>query len=57
MYIFNSSGSRKLESMTAIVGPIIININKKLGKQVILDDNRYSTKHYIFKQNLEDRSV
>ena len=47
-----------MEKMTAnLLGPVIININKKLGKQVILDDNRYSTKHYIFQQNLEDRSV
>ena len=47
-----------IEKMTAnLLGPIIININKKLGKQVILDDNRYSTKHYIFKQDLKDRSV
>ena len=47
-----------IEKMTAnLLGPVIININEKLGKQVILDDNRYSTKHYIFKQDLKDRSV
>lgn len=47
-----------MEKMTAnLLGPIIININEKLGKQVILDDDRYSTKHYIFQQNVEDRSV
>lgn len=44
--------------MTAnLLGPIIINVNEKLGKQVILDDNRYTTKHYIFKQSTEDRGV
>lgn len=47
-----------MEKMTAnLLGPIIININEKLGKQVILDDNRYSTKHYIFKQGPEDRGI
>lgn len=47
-----------IEKMTAnLLGPIIININEKLGKQVILDDNKYSTKHYVFKQNLENRRM
>lgn len=47
-----------MEKMTAnLLGPIIINGNKKIGKQVILDDDRYTTKHYIFKQSLEDRGV
>lgn len=48
-----------MEKMTAnLLGPIILNIDKKLGKQVILDDDRYSTKHYIFQQqnNTEDGS-
>ena len=47
-----------MEKMTAnLLGPIIINMNEKLGKQVILDDDRYTTKHYIFKQSTEDRGV
>lgn len=42
----------KMEKMTTnLTGPIVINIEKKLGKQVILDDNRYSTKHFIFTQD------
>ncbi|HHV38353.1 MAG TPA: flagellar assembly protein FliW [Tepidimicrobium sp.] len=48
-----------MEKMTAnLLGPIILNIDKKLGKQVILDDDRYSTKHYIFQHqnNTEDGS-
>lgn len=36
---------------TNLLGPIIINHKEKLGKQVILEDSRYSTKHYIFKQD------
>lgn len=47
-----------MEKMTAnLLGPIIINIHEKIGKQIVLDDNRYSTKHYIFKENPENRSV
>lgn len=40
-----------IEDMTTnLSGPIIINGKEKLGKQVILEDNRYITKHYIFKK-------
>ena len=40
----------KLEDMTVnLTGPIVINVREKLGKQIILDDKRYTTKHYIFK--------
>lgn len=47
-----------MEKMTTnLSGPIVINAEKKLGKQVILDDDRYTTKHYVFQQNPQDRSV
>ena len=36
---------------TNLLGPIIINRREMLGKQVILDDQRYSTKHFIFKKD------
>lgn len=40
----------KIEDMTVnLTGPIVINVREKLGKQIILDDHRYTTKHYIFK--------
>lgn len=40
-----------MEKMTTnLSGPIFINMEEKLGKQVILDDKRYSTKHFIFPQ-------
>ena len=38
---------------TNLLGPIVINTKEMLGKQVILDDERYSTKHFIFNQNSE----
>lgn len=37
-----------VNDMTAnLVGPIVINCSKKLGKQVVLEDNRYHTKHRV----------
>lgn len=38
---------------TNLSGPIVINIKEKLGKQVILDDPRYTTKHLVFSQDSE----
>ena len=34
-----------------LLGPVIINVKEKLGKQIILNDERYSTKYYIFGQD------
>lgn len=40
-----------LTKMTAnLQGPIVINTRERLGKQVILDDGRYTTKHFLFNQ-------
>lgn len=37
-----------ITKMTAnLAGPVIINSRERLGKQIVLDDNRYTTKHYI----------
>lgn len=36
---------------TNLQGPIVINSRLGLGKQVILDDERYSVKHYILKKD------
>lgn len=38
----------QVDQMTAnLTGPIVININKNLGKQVVLEDKRYHTRHKI----------
>ncbi|MDZ7672940.1 MAG: flagellar assembly protein FliW [Halanaerobiales bacterium] len=38
----------KVEDMTInLAAPLVININKNLGKQVILDDNKYPVKHKL----------
>ena len=43
-----------MEKMTTnLLGPIVINAKEKLGKQVILEENKYQTKHLIFNQNPE----
>lgn len=36
---------------TNLLGPIVVNTKKMLGKQVILDDERYNTKHFVFNQD------
>jgi len=41
-----------ISKMTAnLSGPIIINSIKKLGKQIILDDKRYTTKHLMLEES------
>ena len=38
----------KVENMTInLAAPLVININKNLGKQVILDDNKYPVKYKL----------
>lgn len=45
---------KDLKKMTAnLSGPIVINSTKNLGAQIVLDDNRYSTKHPIFQKESE----
>lgn len=38
------------ETTANLQGPIIINVNKQLGKQLLLSDSDYKTKHPIFKE-------
>lgn len=40
-----------ITKMTAnLLGPVIINTKEMLGKQIVLDDNRYKTKHFILEE-------
>ncbi|MCK9445099.1 MAG: flagellar assembly protein FliW [Tissierellaceae bacterium] len=42
----------EIEKMTTnLLGPVVINVKEKLGKQVILESSDYTTKHYVFKQD------
>ena len=36
-------------------GPIIINTKEKLGKQIVLNDGNYHTKHLLFPQKTSTR--
>ncbi|MFC0559287.1 flagellar assembly protein FliW [Halalkalibacter alkalisediminis] len=38
------------ETTANLQGPIIINVNKQKGKQLLLSDTDYQTKHPIFKE-------
>lgn len=45
------------KEMTAnLKGPIVINASAKRGKQIIVDDEKYSTKHYILVEMLKDKA-
>jgi flagellar assembly factor FliW len=48
-----------VNEMTAnLAGPIVINFKKKLGKQVVLEDKRYHTKHRVIADTRkEDRNA
>ncbi len=39
---------------TNLKAPVIVNGENRKGKQVVLLDERYSTKHYIFPQETQD---
>ena len=51
MYAIVTIKDNPLDSTANLVGPIIINKNKRLGKQVIVDDDRYSTQEPILKKS------
>lgn len=39
------------KSTTNLQGPVLINPKKQLGRQIILQDPNYQTKHALFKEN------
>lgn len=39
---------------TNLVAPIVLNINKRLGKQVVLNNSHYTTKHPLKKNEAKD---
>lgn len=43
--------SSKVEDITTnLKAPVVININSRLGEQLILDNDKYSIKHPLFKE-------
>ncbi|MED2970960.1 flagellar assembly protein FliW [Fictibacillus sp. B-59209] len=45
------------ESTANLQAPLIINKVKSLGKQVVLNDNQYTSRHLIFTKVAEERGV
>ncbi|WP_062237769.1 flagellar assembly protein FliW [Fictibacillus sp. FJAT-27399] len=45
------------ESTANLQAPVIINKMKSLGKQVVLNDNQYTSRHLIFTAVAEERGV
>ena len=51
LYAIVTIGQNPIESTANLAGPIIINKAAKIGKQVLLDDDRYSTQDPIVRRN------
>ena len=49
LYTIVTIRENPLESTANLVGPVIINKRKHIGKQVILDDERYTTQELILR--------
>lgn len=47
-------GDSFVETTANLQAPVVLNVNKKLGKQVILSDGRYTTKHRLMPQTMEE---
>ena len=47
LVIVNIVPGEKVELTANLLGPIVINVRKKVGKQIILSDSRYSLRHPI----------
>ena len=43
MYVIVTIRENPLQSTANLTGPIVINRSKRIGKQIIVDDDRYST--------------
>jgi flagellar assembly factor FliW len=52
IYSVVTLGSKFKESTTNLLAPIVINLSAKKGKQFILNDSTYTTKHKLFPEGL-----
>ena len=50
LYAIVTIHENPLESTANLIGPIIINSQKRIGKQVIVDDDRYTTQELILRK-------
>jgi len=51
LYAIVTIGQNPIDSTANLTGPVIINKNMRLGKQVLIDDDRYSTQDPIIRKN------
>jgi flagellar assembly factor FliW len=51
LYVIVTIRENPLNSTANLIGPVVINKTKKLGKQVIIDDDRYCTQELILRKN------
>jgi flagellar assembly factor FliW len=49
MYVIVTLDQDIFKSTGNLSGPILLNLSKRIGKQLVLLDDKYSTKHPIFK--------
>ena len=50
LYTIVTIRENPLESTANLVGPLMINRRKRLGKQIIIDDDRYSTQEPLIRK-------
>lgn len=51
MYCIVTIRENPLDSTANLIGPIIINKSKRIGKQIILDDDRYTTQEPLLRKS------
>lgn len=49
LYVIVTIGDNPLKSTANLIGPVIINKTKKIGKQIIIEDDRYTTREPILR--------
>ncbi|HON11827.1 MAG: flagellar assembly protein FliW [Fibrobacter sp.] len=50
LYVIVTIRENPLESTANLVGPIVINRTRRIGKQIIIDDERYTTQEPILRK-------
>lgn len=50
MYVIVTISENPLQSTANLTGPIVINRSKRIGKQIIVDDDRYSTQEPLLRK-------
>jgi flagellar assembly factor FliW len=49
LYCIITIAENPIDSTANLVGPVVVNKTKRLGKQIIFDDDRYSTQELILR--------